>query len=63
MTIRSNIVIAAIFGLMVSKVTAMKKNEDVIEKIRECDKSLALPFDEEVTDRAQRFGKKYTDKI
>ena len=48
---------------MVSKITAMKKNEDVIEKIRECDKSLALPFDEEVTDRAQRFGKKYTDKI
>ena len=43
-----------------------KKNEDVIEKIRECHNALELTFNEEVIDRAhsiQRFGKEHTDKI
>ena len=40
-----------------------EKNEDVIEKIRECYNALELPFNEEVIDRAHRVGKEYTDKI
>ena len=43
-----------------------KKNEDVIEKIRECHNALELTFNEEVIDRAhsiQRVGKEHTDKI
>ena len=43
-----------------------KKNEDVIEKIRECHNALELTFNEEVIDRAhsiQRDGKEHTDKI
>ena len=43
-----------------------KKNEDVIEKIRECYNALELTFNEEVIDRAhsiQRVGKEHTDKI
>ena len=40
-----------------------EKNEDVIEKIRECYYALELPFNEEVIDRAHRVGKEYTDKI
>ena len=40
-----------------------EKNQDVIEKIRECYNALELPFNEEVIDRAHRVGKEYTDKI
>ena len=40
-----------------------EKNEDVIEKIRECYTALELPFNEEVIDHAHRVGKEYTDKI
>ena len=36
-----------------------EKNEDVIEKIRECYNVLELPFNEEVIDRADRVGKEY----
>ena len=36
-----------------------EKNEDVIEKIRECYNALELPFNEEVIDRAHRVGKAY----
>ena len=32
-------------------------------KIRECYNALELPFNEEVIDRAHRFGKEYTDKV
>ena len=35
----------------------------MIERIRECYDALELPFNEEVIDRAHRFGKEYTDKI
>ena len=40
-----------------------EKNEDAIEKIRECYSALELPFNEEVIDRAHRVGKEYTEKI
>ena len=40
-----------------------EKNEDVIEKIRECYNALELPFNEEVIDRAHRVGKEYTGKF
>ena len=43
-----------------------KKNEDVIEKIRECYNALELTFIEDVIDRAhsiRRVGKEHTDKI
>ena len=48
---------------MESKVTTTKKNEDVIEKIRECYNALELPFNEEVINHAHKVGKEYTDKI
>ena len=40
-----------------------EKNEDVIEKIRECYNALELPFNEEVINHAHKVGKEYTDKI
>ena len=66
MTITSNIAVAAVFEFAVSKVTATKENENVIEKIRECYNALELTFNEEVIDRAhsiRRVGKEHTDKI
>ena len=39
-----------------------EKNEDVIEKVRECYDSLNLPFNEEVIDRVHRIGKEYKDR-
>ena len=63
MTITRNRAVAAVFGFIVSKVTATKKNKDVIEKIRESYNALELPFNEEVIDRARRVGKEYTGKI
>ena len=39
-----------------------EKNEDVIEKVRECYDSLNLPFNEEVIDRIHRIGKEYKDR-
>ena len=39
-----------------------EKNEDVIEKIRECYNALELPFNDDAIDRAHRTGKEYTDK-
>ena len=35
----------------------------MIEKIQECYNALELPFNNEVADRAHRFGKDYMDKI
>ena len=43
--------------------TSNGKNEDVIEKIRECYNALKLPFNEEVVNHARKVGKEYTDKI
>ena len=40
-----------------------EKNEDMIEKIRDCHNALELPFNEEVIDCAHRIGKEYMDKI
>ena len=40
-----------------------EKNEDVIEKIRECYSASELPFNEEVIDRVHRVGREYMDKI
>ena len=40
-----------------------KKNEDGIEKIRECYNALELPFNEEVIGRAHTVGKEYEGKI
>ena len=39
-----------------------EKNEDIIEKVRECYDSLNLPFNEEVIDRVHRIGKEYKDR-
>ena len=49
--------------LRVHGINSNEQSEDVIEKIRECDNALELPFNEEVIDRAHRVGKEYTDKI
>ena len=59
MTTTSNIAVAAVFGFMVSKVTATNG----IEKIRECYNALELPFNEEVIGRAHTVGKEYAGKI